>query len=48
MIKASSGGGGRGISIVRSDEEFRNAFSRTSLEALSNFGDGSLYVEKIH
>lgn len=46
MIKASSGGGGRGISIVRSDEEFRNAFSRTSLEALSNFGDGSLYVEK--
>lgn len=46
MIKAASGGGGRGISIVRSDEEFKNSFSRTSLEALSNFGDGSLYVEK--
>ncbi len=48
MIKASSGGGGgRGISIVRSDDEFKNAFSRTSLEALSNFGDGSLYIEKL-
>jgi acetyl-CoA carboxylase, biotin carboxylase subunit len=46
MIKATSGGGGRGISIVGSDEEFKSAFSRTSLEALSNFGDGALYIEK--
>lgn len=46
MIKASSGGGGRGISIVRSDDEFELAFERTQLEAASSFGDDSLYVEK--
>ncbi|MBN2268010.1 MAG: acetyl-CoA carboxylase biotin carboxylase subunit [Acholeplasmataceae bacterium] len=46
MIKASSGGGGRGISIVRSNEEFLSAFERTSLEALTSFGDQSLYIEK--
>lgn len=46
MIKASSGGGGRGISIVRSDTEFKNAFSRTAMEAVANFGDGALYIEK--
>lgn len=46
MIKASSGGGGRGISIVRSDEEFLSAFERTSLEAETSFGDKSLYIEK--
>ena len=46
MIKASSGGGGRGISIVRSDEEFLSAFERTSLEAETSFGDNSLYIEK--
>jgi acetyl-CoA carboxylase biotin carboxylase subunit len=46
MMKASSGGGGRGISIVRSDEEFLSAFERTSLEAETSFGDKSLYIEK--
>lgn len=46
MMKASSGGGGRGISIARSDEEFLNAFMRTSLEAEISFGDKSLYIEK--
>jgi acetyl-CoA carboxylase biotin carboxylase subunit len=46
MIKATSGGGGRGISIVRSDDEFLSAFERTSLEALTSFGDPSLYIEK--
>ncbi len=46
MLKASSGGGGRGISIVRSDEEFINAFERTSMEAETSFGDKSLYIEK--
>jgi acetyl-CoA carboxylase biotin carboxylase subunit len=46
MIKASSGGGGRGISIVRSDEEFLGAFERTSMEAEISFGDKSLYIEK--
>ena len=46
MIKASNGGGGRGISIVRSDEEFLSAFERTSMEAEASFGDKSLYIEK--
>ncbi len=46
MIKASSGGGGRGISIVRSDEEFLSSFERTSLEAETSFGDASLYIER--
>lgn len=46
MIKASSGGGGRGIAIVRSNEEFLQNFEKTSMEALASFGDASLYVEK--
>jgi len=46
MIKASSGGGGRGISIVRSESEFKSAFERTSMEAEASFGDASLYIEK--
>ncbi|MFH0993406.1 MAG: acetyl-CoA carboxylase biotin carboxylase subunit [bacterium] len=46
MIKASSGGGGRGISIVSDDEAFVAAYARTSLEAESSFGDKSLYIEK--
>jgi acetyl-CoA carboxylase, biotin carboxylase subunit len=46
MIKATSGGGGRGISIIRSEKEFRDVFDRTSLEAEASFGDKNLYVEK--
>lgn len=46
MMKATSGGGGRGISIARSDDEFMSAFERTSLEAETSFGDKSLYIEK--
>ncbi len=46
MIKATSGGGGRGISIIRSEKEFRNVFDRTSMEAEASFGDKNLYVEK--
>lgn len=46
MIKATSGGGGRGISIARSAKEFKDAYNRTSLEAESNFGNPFLYVEK--
>jgi acetyl-CoA carboxylase biotin carboxylase subunit len=46
MIKASSGGGGRGILIVHTEEAFVSAFERASLEAESSFGDKSLYIEK--
>ena len=46
MIKARSGGGGRGIRPVDTPEEFENAFMTASLEAKEAFGDGSLYIEK--
>ncbi|WP_162146912.1 acetyl-CoA carboxylase biotin carboxylase subunit [Acholeplasma granularum] len=46
MIKASSGGGGRGISVCHNDSEFKKAFDMTSMEAESSFGDKSVYVEK--
>jgi len=46
MLKATNGGGGRGISIIRSANEFKAIYERTSLEAETNFGNGSLYVEK--
>lgn len=46
MIKATAGGGGRGIRIVKSEEELEGAFSSASGEALSAFGNGDLYMEK--
>ena len=46
LIKARSGGGGRGIRLVNTIEEFENAFHSASTEALSAFGDGAVYMEK--
>jgi len=46
LLKAAAGGGGRGITLVRSAAEITEAFSRTQREAEAGFGDGSLYVEK--
>lgn len=46
LIKARSGGGGRGIRLVNSIDEFRNAFHAASAEAASAFGDGAVYMEK--
>ncbi len=46
MLKASNGGGGRGISIILSSNEFKPIFERTALEAETNFGNRRLYVEK--
>ncbi|MFA7589409.1 MAG: biotin carboxylase N-terminal domain-containing protein, partial [Acholeplasmataceae bacterium] len=46
MIKATSGGGGRGIGIASSDNDFRQVFEKTSLEAKVSFGNPSLYIEK--
>jgi acetyl-CoA carboxylase biotin carboxylase subunit len=46
MVKARSGGGGRGIRAVDSPGEMENAFLTASREAFEAFGDGSLYVEK--
>ena len=46
LIKARSGGGGRGIRLVKSEEEFENAYNSAYAEAESAFGDGALYIEK--
>ncbi|MDB5628880.1 MAG: accC [Tardiphaga sp.] len=47
MIKAAAGGGGRGIRIARSEEEFHHVMPQARAEALAAFGDGGLYVEKL-
>src|SRR5258705_5183631 len=46
MIKAAAGGG-RGIRIARSAEEFHHLMPQAQAEALAAFGDGGLYVEKL-
>nr|WP_197724335.1 acetyl-CoA carboxylase biotin carboxylase subunit [Haploplasma axanthum] len=46
MFKATSGGGGRGINVVYSDQDFLKVFEKTSLEAETSFGDKALYIEK--
>jgi propionyl-CoA carboxylase alpha chain len=46
MLKASAGGGGKGIRIAFSDRECREGFERCTSEALSYFGDGRILVEK--
>jgi acetyl-CoA carboxylase biotin carboxylase subunit len=46
MVKASAGGGGRGLRLVHSPGELDNAFSMASSEAETAFGDGTIYLEK--
>ena len=46
ILKAASGGGGRGMKIVRDAEGIRKAFETASNEALAAFGDGSMYLER--
>ncbi|HEX6805191.1 MAG TPA: acetyl-CoA carboxylase biotin carboxylase subunit [Terriglobales bacterium] len=46
IIKASAGGGGRGMRIVRSEQELPNLFSAAQAEAAAAFGNGDLYMEK--
>jgi pyruvate carboxylase subunit A len=46
MIKASAGGGGRGLRVVRSDAELRENMAVASREAQASFGDGSVFLEK--
>lgn len=40
------GGGGRGMRVVRNQEEFAEAFQRATSEAKSAFGDGSCFIER--
>lgn len=46
IIKAAGGGGGRGMRIVRSEEELINAIAMTRTEAEAAFGNSSVYMEK--
>ena len=46
MLKASAGGGGKGMRIAHSDKECREGFARSSSEAASSFGDARVFVEK--
>ena len=46
MLKAAAGGGGRGIRLIRTAEELEEAYWQATAEAVSAFGDGSVYLEK--
>jgi len=47
MLKATAGGGGRGIRMVGSDEDLVDVFERTSQEALRAFGSGVVFLERL-
>src|SRR5690606_31543742 len=46
MIKASAGGGGKGMRIAWNDAEAREGFERSKSEAASSFGDYRIFIEK--
>ncbi len=46
LIKAASGGGGKGMQIVRAAEDFIEQYNRARAEAKANFGDDTVYMEK--
>ena len=46
LIKASAGGGGKGMRIVNSEPEFEEQMERAKSESLSSFGDDSVFIEK--
>lgn len=46
MVKASAGGGGRGMRVVHSEAHLLSAITLTRTEATAAFGDGTLYMEK--
>jgi acetyl-CoA carboxylase, biotin carboxylase subunit len=47
LLKASAGGGGKGMRVVEAPDELGASFERASAEALAAFGDGSIYLEKL-
>jgi propionyl-CoA carboxylase alpha chain len=46
MLKATAGGGGKGMRVARNDDECRDGFERASNESRSSFGDDRMFVEK--
>ncbi|ADB32368.1 Carbamoyl-phosphate synthase L chain ATP- binding protein [Kribbella flavida DSM 17836] len=47
MLKATAGGGGRGIRVIRDADELREAYQRTSDEAARAFGSGVVFLERL-
>jgi acetyl-CoA carboxylase biotin carboxylase subunit len=46
LVKASAGGGGKGIRLVKSEAELKKSFTAAAVEAKAAFGDDGLYMEK--
>lgn len=46
ILKAAAGGGGRGMRVVESEKDIEKAFWSAESEAMTAFGDGSMYIEK--
>lgn len=46
MLKACAGGGGRGIRLIRTADDLEESYFQATSEAVSAFGDGSVYLEK--
>jgi propionyl-CoA carboxylase alpha chain len=46
MIKASAGGGGKGMRIAHNDQEAEEGFKLSKEEAINSFGDGRIFIEK--
>jgi len=46
MIKASSGGGGKGMRVARNGDEFESQFNMAQMESANAFGDDTMYIEK--
>ena len=46
LIKASAGGGGKGMRVVESEADFDEQMNRAVSEAISSFGDGAVFIEK--
>jgi acetyl-CoA carboxylase biotin carboxylase subunit len=46
ILKASAGGGGRGMRVVENEDGVENSYLAASSEALNAFGDGTMYIEK--
>lgn len=46
LIKASAGGGGKGMRVVENEAEFESQMNRAISEAVAAFGDGSVFIEK--
>lgn len=46
IVKASSGGGGKGMRIVENHNEFEHQFNTAQIESVNSFGDNTMYIEK--